>query len=106
MRAPNPSGRARTRWLPQSSSRIRATAGASGFSLPPQVGAPVSQLDPIRVVFSIIARRIVLAGQRMGASATRIAQGLKVSLLLSTKRPMASPLCPQALHDVAGEPAP
>jgi membrane fusion protein (multidrug efflux system) len=64
--------------------RIGAVSLTKGNLVTPSTPAlaTVNQLDPIRVVFSVSDRVIVSAQQRTGTSAARIADGLKVNLLL------------------------
>jgi membrane fusion protein, multidrug efflux system len=64
--------------------RIGAVTLTKGNLVTPSTPAlvTVNQLDPIRVVFSVSAGRVVAAQQRTGTSATKIAQGLKVNLRL------------------------
>ncbi len=64
--------------------RVGAVSLTKGNLVTPSTPAlaTINQLDPIRVVFSVSDRTIVSAQQRTGTSAARIAQGLKVNLLL------------------------
>src|SRR5689334_8164602 len=65
--------------------RVGAVSMTKGNLVTPSTPAlaTINELDPIRVVFSVSDRLIVSAQQRTGTSAARIAQGLKVNLLLS-----------------------
>lgn len=64
--------------------RIGAVSLTKGNLVTPSTPAlaTINQLDPIRVLFSVSAGRVIAAQQRTGASPTHIAQGLKVNLRL------------------------
>ncbi|HLH92738.1 MAG TPA: efflux RND transporter periplasmic adaptor subunit [Xanthobacteraceae bacterium] len=65
--------------------RIGAVSLTKGNLVTPSTPAlaTVNQLDPIRVVFSVSAARVVAAQQRTGTSAAHLAKGLNVNLLLA-----------------------